>query len=132
MPTYPIVGMYYRPPAQALVDSLPVGTPMILRADPHGEVSGSAHNDPTAICIVMRTEAVAAETLANAEFIAALSRYGTSIDDFLAEPEWHIGFVPKELAYEATNSGFPAGVDIPGIFSVSANGKPRIRFELER
>ena len=129
MPTHPIVGMYYRPPAQALVDTLPVGVRMILRSDPNGETSGSRHNDETAICVSLRSEDIPPATLANEDFVQALSRYGTSLDDLLKEEEWHIGFLPKELAYEEHNSGFPQGQDVEGIFTVSPNGKPRVRFE---
>ena len=125
MPTVPIVGMHFGmergSPAKALVEYLPVGAALILRAEPD-----NAH-DPNAIRILVPGSSFPESCHEALE--GALRGYGFALADIIFEDEgWHLGYVPRELAAELKDRGFPEDTDIPGTFSISMNNKPRVFF----
>jgi hypothetical protein len=123
--TYPIVGAYFRPPAQALLDCLPVGAKLRLHSDPSGSYSGSDHNDLTAIAVYLPSVEIAS---VNTERLnEALAGYGHDFEYIMSQDEWMVGFIPKELARAAHEHGFPTDTDVEGEFTVSSSGRPMVR-----
>lgn len=120
MTTLPIKGSYYRPPAKALLDSLPVGTLLTLLAEPDNEF------DPNAIAIFLASANV--PVTSHPALRAALGPFGTSLEEVL-DIEWHhLGYIPKESAAELRAHGFP-DTEVQGEFTVSARGAPLVRFD---
>jgi hypothetical protein len=99
MPIYPIVGAHYRPPAKALLQSLPAGTPLEVRPEPSNEF------DPNAQAIWLKSDAIppALRHEASALALAAVG-YGFSIEDLMREPEWHLGYIPAKDAAGMRNT----------------------------
>jgi hypothetical protein len=122
--TYPIVGAYYRPPAKAILDHLPVGAPLFLRPDPCGSRCNADHSDPTALSVWLRPEAIPESD----DLELKLRGYGSSVAELRALAELHIGYIPKDVA--ATLAVPPNAADIPAEFSVGARGTPRVSFTL--
>lgn len=112
--TWPIVGMYFRPPAQAIIDVLPSGCALILEPEPTNEF------DPNALRILVETKNIPEEKheMLNER---ALS-FGFAIEDILAEKRWHLGYLPKTIAARICG-GIPGAV--PGTLSFNgSDGKP--------
>lgn len=121
MPQVPIVGMRHHRPAKALTDNLPLGTRLILRAEPTNAW------DENAIQVLVPTSAIPDD---EALFGEALSSYGFTLTEVLSWGEVMLGYVPKELAAVLKSDGFPNGRDIEGEFTVSgASGSPQARFQ---
>jgi hypothetical protein len=120
--TYAIKGAYFRPPAKALLDSLPVGTPLTLLAEPDNEF------DPNAIQVFLASANV--PSAAHETLRTALGSFGSSLEDIL-DIEWHhCGYIPKEHAAELRSAGFPdPPEEIKAEFTVSARGAPLVRFD---
>jgi hypothetical protein len=119
--TFPIVGMYYRPPAKALVETLAIGTPLCLIAEPDNAY------DPNAIAVWLSSADLTKEAQEKLEL--TLPEYGYTLESLLAEEAWHLGYIPKEMAkklreVEAVGPEEPVEVT----FSLSAGGAPRVRF----
>ena len=110
----PIVGAHFRPPAKALLQVLPQGAPMILRPEPTNAY------DPNAIQILVATSAIPKEVHEELEMHAL--GFGFDLAAILAEPEWHIGYVPRQIAAVVT---LPEG-DTPCILTFDASGRPAI------
>ena len=120
MSTYPIVGAYYRPPAQAILKVLPLGTTLTLVAEPDNE------HDPNAIAIWLYTKDV--PEICDERLEELLPDYGSTIEDFRNQEMYHLGYVPREMAatLRARNT-VPADSPVEGSFSLSTGGAPRVR-----
>lgn len=118
MAIYPIVGAFYRPPAKQLLAALAVGTPLIVRAEPDNQY------DVNACAVWLRSADIPDSALA--ELDGTLPDCGKSLDEVLAEYEWHVGYIPKEMAAALRAQNIVADDDVPGTFAVSASGQPRI------
>lgn len=121
MSTYPIVGAFYRPPAKALIDVLPIGTPLSLIAEPENAF------DPFAVAVWLYSRDIpsgpAQETLRG-----TLPAFGIDLETVLAQDAWHLGYVPKEMAKALRESDtVPVDQPIEGSFSLSSGGAPRVR-----
>ena len=119
--TCPIVGAFYRPPAKALLDHMPVGAKLILRAEPENPY------DSNAIAVWFPQETMI--LISKPALDEVLAGYGTTCHDLALVDETHLGYIPKEMAANLKSSGFPEGVDITAEFSVGSNDGPRVRFE---
>lgn len=112
--TWPIVGMYFRPPAQAIIDVLPSGCALILEPEPTNEY------DPNALRILVETKNIP-EGKHEMLDERALS-FGFALEDILAEKRWHLGYLPKTIAAKICGS-IPGAV--PGTLSFNgSDGKP--------
>ena len=119
--TFPIVGMKFRPPAQALINSLAIGVPLTVMAEPENQY------DPNAIAVWLYTKDIPeaskkalAETLPNSGF---------TIERVMAEEVYHLGYIPKEMAAELKASGAIRDNEPQAAqFLVSAQGQARVRF----
>lgn len=120
--TVPIVGMFYRPPAKALIAVMSVGTKLTLLAEPDNPY------DSNAIAVWLDPSDFSEDV--KAQLPSALADFGFSLDDIMAKPAWHLGYVPKEIAAQLRATGFDSDACIIGAFRLSASGAPRVAFEL--
>jgi len=114
--TYPIVGAHFRPPAKGILECLPASCPLVLRPEPDNPF------DPNAVMVLVRSADVPASS--HASLALALPGYGSGLDEFLAQPEWHLGYVPRTRAIELAPSLL--GSDAPGLLTFGASGQPAI------
>jgi hypothetical protein len=118
--TLPIVGAFYRPPAKALIDVLPVGTPLYMIAEPDNQY------DPNAIAIWLETENL--PDAAQERLVELLPAYGLDLDTVMAQEAWHLGYVPREMAAKIKAAGMiDESAPYEVTFSTSASGAPRVR-----
>lgn len=90
--TTQIVGAHFRPPAKALLACLPAGHQLWLRPEPTNEY------DENAVQVLLRSESLQpliAEPFFHDALQMQLSGQGSDIETVLAQPEWHIGYLPK-------------------------------------
>ena len=120
--TFPIVGAFYRPPAKALLAVLPVGTPLILCAEPDNPA------DPNAIAVWLLTASIPDTSLAVLD--GELGAFGKTLSDVVDMESHHVGYIPKEVAAKLRYDGFPVQTSVPGTFSCTTSGAPMVRFEL--
>jgi hypothetical protein len=119
--TLPIVGMFYRPPAQILVSSLAVGTPLVLFAEPDNPA------DPNAVAVWLKSSEIPDSAYAFLE--ENLPDAGFSLDGVLAQDMWQLGYVPKEIAKQLReNDIVPLSTAIDVTFTTNAKTQPRVRF----
>lgn len=128
MSLLPIVGSRHRPPAQALINGLPQGTKIYLRAEP------TNHVDENAIQVILKTEDL--ETITQEEIDnlnQELSSSGKTLDeDIIPFEEFHLGYVPAKLAeHLRLNQNVVLDKLYPGEFKVSFRGAPQIEVELD-
>jgi len=118
---FPIVGMFYRKPAQAIIDCIPIGTHIYAYAEPSNEV------DPNAIAILIDSEHIPEQCHDSLDI--KLANYGMEIGDIMGEPTWHLGYIPKGLAAMLKNSGdVQDNIIYHGTFMQDMKGKPMINF----
>jgi len=117
MPRYssPIVGMWHHPPAPGILRAAPISCPLILRPEPTNP------HDPNAIQVWLTTEGIPLSS--HDKLREELQGFGVSMDEFLAEPEWFLGFIPKGAAAIITLNG-----DTPGTLTFDPQGKPLVIF----
>jgi HIRAN domain len=119
--TLPIVGMFYRPPAKALIDALTIGTPLFLLAEPDNQY------DPNAVAVYLESHNIPENAIDALE--ESLPSFGFSWDSIIAQDQWHLGYIPKDFAAQlrASETVVPnKPVDVT--FAVNASGAPRVRF----
>lgn len=121
MSTYPLVGAFYRPPAKALIDVLPIGTPLTLIAEPENQY------DPNAVAVWLYSRDIP-EGAAHDKLSETLPAFGTDLDTVLSQEAWHLGYIAKEMAKQLReNDVVPIDSPIEGSFSLSSGGAPRVR-----
>jgi len=119
MPAYDIVGMRFRPPATGLVNGISTGQTLYLRAEPQNPY------DSNAIQVILKSEEINPESYKNLN--SELAGFGKDIDDILSIPEWHLGYIRKEVAKVLRdNQIVNEGTDIQGEFNLNFTGKPMI------
>lgn len=117
-----IVGLKFHPPALALIRGLPLHCPLILRAEPNNAY------DPNAIRVILPTATI--PQLAFGQINEELLSSGMEIDDLLAQEEWLLGYIPRQVASELREPiGFVGVEDLPAEFIINHAGKPIVRFE---
>lgn len=87
---YPIVGAHFRPPAKVILQFLPMNAPLVCEREPSNEF------DPNAIAVYVEPSAIPQSVHQDLDLMAAGFGYG--IEDILAEPRWHLGYVPAKFA----------------------------------
>jgi len=88
--TAPLVGMHFRPPAKAILRSLPAAYPLELRPEPTNPY------DANAIAVWFDAKHLSDDSME--ELRHTLPSQGSDIDDLCAQRFWHIGYVAKEAA----------------------------------
>lgn len=120
MSTYPIVGMFYRPPAQAIISVLPIGLPLTLIAEPDNPA------DTNAVAVWVNSSDIPEK--AHERLSQELTVFGYSLEQVLAQESWQLGYVPKEMARQLREADtVPVDEPIEGSFSLSSRGAPRVR-----
>lgn len=119
--TFPIVGMKFRPPAQALINSFAIGVPLTVIAEPENPY------DPNAIAIWFYTKDL--PEASKEALTETLPNSGWTIERVLDQEVFHLGFIPKEMAADLKASGAVRDNEPQaGTFLVSAQGQARVRF----
>lgn len=80
-----LVGMHFRPPAKTLLASLPSGTPLRLQPEPENPY------DPLAVAVFVPSTAFPDSQKPILE--SALPNNGFTLEEVLAQNEWHLGYV---------------------------------------
>ena len=96
-----LVGMHFRPPAKQTVSCLPSGTPLRLQPEPDNPY------DPEALQVWVRSAHIPEsqwEALGD-----ALQGTGFSLEDLLAQDEWHLGYVARSGGKPLEKAGLAAG-----------------------
>jgi len=119
--TLPIVGAFYRPPAELLLSVLPIETELLLIAEPENL------HDPNAIAVWLESLNIPSSAYPKLEI--ELPNFGLNLDSLLASDYWHLGYIPRAFALKLREAGI---VDETGpkpvTFCLSPDGKPRVRF----
>lgn len=122
MPSYPIVGAHYRPPAKGILAGISPGTQLFLRAEPDNQF------DQFAIQVLLKGEDILLDDYENLN--SELSGYGKEIEDIISLPEIHLGYIPKETAKVLRESNIiPLDTEIKGEFLINFSGKPMISID---
>lgn len=118
--TFPIVGSHYRPPAKAILEALPLNTPLTLHAEPENEY------DTNAIQVLVASSAIA-RAVRNSEecrrtLVNACADCGfTDFETLFAQESWHLGYIPRGIAAK-----IKLDEDALGALCFLPDGKPAI------
>lgn len=123
--TFPIVGAFFRQqagvPAPAILRSLPIGTALILHAEPTNAF------DANAIAVYIATDTLGADQRIRDALEENLSTSGHTVSELLEKDFLHLGYIPKDIAAVLKARGFPNEGDVEAEFSCAASGAPRVR-----
>jgi hypothetical protein len=123
-----IVGAHFRPPAKGLLTCLPSGTKLIARRE------ASNAYDANAIQVIWPTMGLDAETgigISAADVQKAVEGFGSSADSVFAQPEWHLGYVPRtEAAHLAPRMDHMGLSELDGELTFAATGGAQIAFHV--
>jgi hypothetical protein len=116
--SYEIVGAHYRPPAQAILEVLPIGAKLILRQEPdHPKTRANA------IGVWIKTEEFL--KVDKRELISALASSGFTLDEVCDLTEHQLGYIPAIFA-EKMDIGTE---DIEGELIFDLNNKLKVSFK---
>ena len=120
MTDFPIVGAKFRPPAPGILSILPSGARLVARRESTNQY------DANAVQVVWPTEV--AQFVTRLEAInEVLVGYGTTLSALAEQPEWHLGYVPRENAATlAPRMDAAQRPTLSGRLAFSASGNPRI------
>lgn len=120
MPSLPIVGARFRPPAQEVLQLLPANYPLILRREPENPY------DENAIKVLMCLGTMSDETSNNISHL--LDEDGPT--------ELHLGYIPREIAAKMAplmdqryDEETLVVRDIEGKLAFGIHGGPMVSFE---
>lgn len=117
----PIVGAFYRPPAKALLAVLASDTPLVLRPEPENP------HDANAVMVVLKSADIPES--AHAVLRESLPPFGSTLEEVLAQEEWHIGYIPRTEAEWVQEK--LAGRDCSAKLSFAPDASPMVSVELE-
>jgi hypothetical protein len=89
---YPIVGAHFRPPAKIILQFLPMNAPLVCEREPSNEF------DSNAIAVFVQPSAIPESV--REELGQQSAGFGYSLDDIMAAPRWHLGYVPAKFTAE--------------------------------
>ena len=118
---FPIVGAFYRPPAQAILSVLAVDTKLTLLAEPENAY------DANAIAVWLDPKDIAEG--AYAALSEKLNDCGWALTQVLEAEALQLGYIAKNFAAQLKASG--AVIDdtpLDVTYGVNASGEPRVRF----
>jgi hypothetical protein len=117
----PIVGMHFRPPAKVILAQLKGDCPLIIRPEPENP------HDANALQVLVQTSSLSDH--ADLENMALLlPNMGFSLEDVLAQEEWHLGYIPRVNAEEI--APLFSGQTVSGKLCFDVSGKAQVRFDL--
>lgn len=130
MSSYPIVGAHFRPPAKAILASLPAGAALSLVPEPSNPF------DSNAIAVFVEPKEIPPS---EHETLAETARgMGFTIEDILTAPAWHLGYIPKALAAAIVGDLNDAiyedalAPSWPGTLAFDMKGAPQVAFHLPK
>ena len=115
--TLPIVGAFFRPPAQLILENLATDTKLSLIADPENPY------DRNAVAVYLDFADIPWNTISAIE--DKLQSCGSSIEALAETKTIHVGFIPKEIAAVLRGRGF---FSAEGSFQTTSTGKPLVKF----
>lgn len=115
----PIVGAHFRPPAKAILAQLPVGCDLVVTPEPDNAY------DSNALAIFVETKSIPPTVYP--DLAQEAIGYGFSLDEILAKPAWHLGYIPRDLA--ATLAPKFGSDPRPGKLKFTSTGKPAVELE---
>ena len=134
----PLVGMHFRPPAKALLQSLPSGYPLELRPEPANPY------DPNAVAVWLDARFLSDDAID--ELTSTLPGMGHDIEELLATRWWQLGYMAREhAALHQQDIGFaiqavtddalehdepPQLSGFPATLSFAGDGKPLVTFNI--
>jgi len=131
-------GAHFRPPAKAIIQSLPTGHPLSLRPEP------SNPYDPNAVAVWIDAKTIPDDALEELRY--TLPGMGADVESLLEQRFWQLGYIAKEIAAtiqprisalidlnntETALSGegqYMQGLDCE--LSFGGDGKPQVKFDL--
>jgi hypothetical protein len=114
----PLVGAHYRPPAKALLQVLPAGCDLVLTPEPDNPFDANA---------VMVSVATAAVPAAQHDVLRTLAAgYGFELDEVLARPEWHLGYIARGQAAELQTGPTALSGPTSARLGFDAKGSPQV------
>ena len=117
-----IVGAHFRPPAKPLLAALFGDCPLELRPEPTNAY------DPNAIAVYVKSSVL--KEYADCDALKdLLPNFGHTLDTLLAEKEWHLGYIRKEVA--VTLAPRMMGFSCPAEIAFLADGKAAASFAEE-
>ncbi len=125
----PIVGAHFRPPAKSILSVLPSNAPLLLRPEPDNPF------DANAVQVLVASATIPSRV--HEDLRASAEPYGYSLESILAEPRWHLGYIPKEHAALLVGAiaqwitQHDTDEEVPGILLFSSAGKPTVQFAVE-
>jgi len=121
-----IVGAHFRPPAKGLLACLPAGSKLLARRE------ASNAYDANAIQVIWLTSGLDASNgtaLSHEDVQRAVEGFGSSAEEVFAQPEWHLGYVPRtEAATLAPRMDATQCAELPGELTFAATGGAQIQF----
>ena len=103
-----LVGAHFRPPAKSLLTFLASG--QILRLEPEPENP----YDENAIKVILDTQDLDFTKLNYDSANEALASQGFTLDDILAEPSWHLGYVARDGNKDLVKVSAATGLTLVG------------------
>jgi hypothetical protein len=136
--TAPLVGMHFRPPAKAILQSLPAFYPLELRPEPDNPY------DPNAVAVWFDARHLSPE--AKEELESTLPGQGQDLESLLSQRWWQIGYMARESAAqhqsdiaaiinghnedaEVSGEGF-IWTGYPAKLAFDGSGKPLVSFNI--
>lgn len=134
----PLVGAHFRPPAKALIQSLPAAYPLELRPEP------SNPYDPNAVAVWLDAKFLSEDAIE--ELTSTLPGCGHDIEEVLSQRWWHIGYMARAEAAiyqqdighiilghnedaDVSGEGF-LWTGYPAKLSFDGTGKPLVTFNI--
>lgn len=102
-----LVGAHFRPPAKALLACLPAGHPLALRPEPQNEYDGNAVQ---VLLLTTSLQPLLTDQFLSDEMANQLAGQGYDLEQISAEPEWHLGYLPKAAKGNAALEEWNVGV----------------------
>lgn len=126
---FPIVGAFFRPPAQAVLDVLPIGAELWLEAEPLNPYDENAVKVLIDFDVEMNLPDDSPAKIALAE---RLPNYGYSYDELLEAGRLHLGYLPRtDVAGLRRNGIIPDEGLVRAEFCVGLDGKPQARWQVQ-
>jgi hypothetical protein len=86
----PLVGMFFRPPAKAILAHLPSSCPLEIQPEPE-----NPHDENALQVFVKSTDIPPAQ---HEDLRADAAGMGFDLETILSTPEWHLGYIARAFA----------------------------------
>lgn len=121
-----LVGMHFRPPAKALLAVLPGGATLLLEREPDNPY------DPNAVKVSVAVAEI--PKVMHDDLAMALPQWGKSLEEVMAQPVWHLGYVDSKktgMARVVSEHMTPEGVVTSARLAFDHKGDPCVNIEIK-